>query len=272
MNIEFTVEEYFNELQLMESQYGQEEEVYPWVYMLLQMVESRKKDILQENYNELSIRLVAHAPSAESIPGRQLLGGEKIESRISLSFPDIAILNNNFSAKYSLPINQLNYIYGCIECKKIKSKFPILVSGKYTISKNAAGRLTVCKKVASPKPSYKEDLSQLLGELLWYGKVLYTDGLVWKYFKITNLTNNSSQRLDIRSLREKIFKEKNFSFENLLVEIELKEIANLTNFYFNNHKASTHERLSTYAEWNRLIWSLASIDWQQDPTTIKDKH
>lgn len=29
MNIEFTVEDYFKELQLMESQYGQEEDLYP---------------------------------------------------------------------------------------------------------------------------------------------------------------------------------------------------------------------------------------------------
>ena len=43
MNIKFTVEDYFKELQLMESQYGQEEELYPWVYMLLQMIEIRKK-------------------------------------------------------------------------------------------------------------------------------------------------------------------------------------------------------------------------------------
>ena len=44
MNIKFTVEDYFKELQLMESQYGQEEELYPWVYMLLQMIESSKKE------------------------------------------------------------------------------------------------------------------------------------------------------------------------------------------------------------------------------------
>ena len=42
MNIKFTVEDYFKELQLMEAQYGQEEELYPWIYMLLQMVESKK--------------------------------------------------------------------------------------------------------------------------------------------------------------------------------------------------------------------------------------
>lgn len=43
MNIEFTVKDYFEELQLMDKQYAQEEALYPWVYMLLQMIECSKK-------------------------------------------------------------------------------------------------------------------------------------------------------------------------------------------------------------------------------------
>ena len=50
MKIEFGVQEYFNELKLMDVQYGQEEELYPWIYMLLQMAECRKKEILKEWY------------------------------------------------------------------------------------------------------------------------------------------------------------------------------------------------------------------------------
>ena len=54
MKIEFTVEDYFNELRVMENYYGQEEELYPWMYMLLQMIEFRKKSI-EEDYNRLCI-------------------------------------------------------------------------------------------------------------------------------------------------------------------------------------------------------------------------
>lgn len=56
MNIEFTVEDYFKELQLMEAQYGQEEELYPWIYMLLQMVESKKVQP-GKKYAPISIRV-----------------------------------------------------------------------------------------------------------------------------------------------------------------------------------------------------------------------
>ena len=56
MQIEFTVEEYFRELKLMQQQYGLEEELYPWMYMLLKMAEGRKKEILNEQYMDISIR------------------------------------------------------------------------------------------------------------------------------------------------------------------------------------------------------------------------
>ena len=56
MKIEFGVQEYFNELKLMDAQYGQEEELYPWVYMLLQMAECRKREILKEWYQGVSMK------------------------------------------------------------------------------------------------------------------------------------------------------------------------------------------------------------------------
>ena len=56
MKIEISVQEYFNELKLMEKHYGQEEDLYPWIYMLLQMAECKKKEILKDWYEEVSIR------------------------------------------------------------------------------------------------------------------------------------------------------------------------------------------------------------------------
>ena len=69
MKIEFGVQEYFNELKLMDVQYGQEEELYPWIYMLLQMAECRKKEILKEWYEGVSIRDVHKAQKAKGDKG-----------------------------------------------------------------------------------------------------------------------------------------------------------------------------------------------------------
>ena len=117
MNIEFTVEEYFNELQLMESQYGQEEDLYPWIYMLLQMVECRKKNILDKQYNPLSIRDVHKAqsvskPNDKSDESDKKLYAIKKALTEKHGVPDLAILD--------IQGKNLNFL-GCIEIKKCPS-------------------------------------------------------------------------------------------------------------------------------------------------------
>ena len=64
MKINITAEDYFRELELMAQQYGQEEDLYPWIYMLLQMVECKKKENAEKEnttYNPVSIRNVPTA-------------------------------------------------------------------------------------------------------------------------------------------------------------------------------------------------------------------
>ena len=89
MNIEFTVEDYFKELQLMESQYGQEEDLYPLIYMLLQMAECRKKHILEEQYNPLSIRDVHDAQSSSSSNVSKLSKIKKISDSLNIEESNI---------------------------------------------------------------------------------------------------------------------------------------------------------------------------------------
>ena len=110
MNIEFTVEDYFKELQLMEAQYGQEEELYPWIYMLLQMVESKKVQP-GKKYAPISIRDVHKAEYANDEPLKKLLS-------LKQGPPDIAILNISSSQE---PLCFL----GCVEIKKIATPLEI---------------------------------------------------------------------------------------------------------------------------------------------------
>lgn len=80
IKIENVFEEYKKQLKLMEKQYGQEEDLYPWIYMLL--LESGK-------VNNLSMRQVASASWADCVVGREMLRGYA-------GFPDIAILDKDF--------------------------------------------------------------------------------------------------------------------------------------------------------------------------------
>ena len=112
MKIEFGVQEYFNELKLMDAQYGQEEELYPWIYMLLKMAECRKKGILKEWYQEVSIRDVHRAEKSQIDKEIKL---KLLEKR---GVPDIVILNMK---KYSYK----NQFGGCVEVKRLDDDLKI---------------------------------------------------------------------------------------------------------------------------------------------------
>lgn len=112
MKIEFGVQEYFNELKLMDAQYGQEEELYPWIYMLLQMAECRKKEILKEWYQEVSIRDVHRAVKS------QIDNEIKLKLLEKRGVPDIVILNIK---KYSFKTQ----FGGCVEVKKLDDDLKI---------------------------------------------------------------------------------------------------------------------------------------------------
>ena len=60
MEITIGAKDYFNELKLMEVQCGQEEDLNPWVYMLLQQAKHNKSMENRKDYQQLSIR---HIPN-----------------------------------------------------------------------------------------------------------------------------------------------------------------------------------------------------------------
>ncbi len=146
MNIEFTVEDYFKELQLMESQYGQEEDLYPLIYILLQMAECRKKHILEEQYNPLSIRDVHNAQSSSSSNVSKL---SKIKKMLTakLGVPDFAVLDIHS-----------NHFLGCIEIKKISDSLNIEESN---ILFSQVNNITIEKNMIK----YKIDAKNLIQSL-----------------------------------------------------------------------------------------------------------
>lgn len=112
MKVEFSVEEYFEQLKFMKKQYGQEEDLYPWVYMLLQMVECKKKELLGEQYKSVSIRDVHNA---RSVKGERKDDEQKIRGYISdHSVPDFIVFSGE-NIENEIPI------LGCVEVKKLES-------------------------------------------------------------------------------------------------------------------------------------------------------
>ena len=236
--IEKFVEEYEKQIELMKKQYGQEEDMYPWIYMVL--MKSGK-------INELSMRQVARASWANCVRGRELLRGYA-------GFPDIAILDKKFCAidvsksiSYKLEdvnkwiqndldenkicdkpnniksnkktkeflrkywyLHNIDKIRGCIEVKGVGENLINVISGDNTLEiafeeKDLIFNVSGVNCLSSLKKGIKiKDVVQLFGEILWYGKVLYTNGKEWKYIEVTKCSNEK-QITTIVDLREKLY-------------------------------------------------------------------
>lgn len=335
MNIEFTLEDYFNELQLMDMQYAQEEALYPWVYMLLQMAECKKKSILGKSYNSVSIRDVHLAKSAT------------VKNKIKLFLlskkgtPDMAVLNINTSA-----------FLGCIEVKSSptlaikEGNFPkekSLELKKYSITYTAnttdlsSPKIDIDQKIISlieenleelinnkfiystndfvVNPSYKRqnnfyyeieiaassilDFDKLSSELtnsfsgtlidsnsktiaIPFSRSIASTPSSWEWKSIYGWGKKEDQIISHLEKFKKVLYTNGLEFYFLTLSkdekmINVEKIADLTKCYSNSCKTHTcfasmtpAERLSAYAEWDKLIAGLTAIDWHHAPITKID--
>lgn len=365
MNIELTLEDYFKELELMEKHYGLEEELYPFINMLLRM---------GRNEINFSIRNVAKGVKCDNEKGRKLLYG-------CVGFPDIAILGKDFDKK-SEDEKNMKKIFGCVEAKALDKKLPVKLGGSVEIKdkyifiiKPSSGnanyryerkleandvekivvklsfseiKLGCEEKTISIQKAEKDELKilvsdkenilekfaewtciknqglknamtlqnvlkgsayiiisrtpviyvgeesfelcnydgtltaegQLFGELFWYGKVVYTNGLEWKYFEIKNCKDAEGKDVNLRYVLYKHCIEGDTEWydlikdEKLKVEIECESICDLTadyNAYKEIVNGDSHHRIMlcnkeekselVSEEWKKLTERLSVIEW-----------
>ena len=122
------------------------------------------------------------------------------------------------------------------------------------------------------------DEGQFLGELLWYGKVLYTNGVILKYYKlseetetINNIRKNYISSINENNLPEGTFEHKTWIFEQCkerTLKMISKDIGDLTKIY-NKIKDNTSMpafnefNSQDYKEWKNFKTKLAAIDWTE---------
>lgn len=317
--------EYNRELKLMRKQYGQEEELYPLINILL------RETIICDT--DVSIRAVAGARHAEkAAPGWKLFsGGGK-------GFPDIAILStsacmNEYKALTEDCIrNSKKYLYGCVEAKsgallefkEDKSGVRYSVSYERKIQKrstengeyccynlkkqsdvnekfinsleerNNSGnwiesekyKMIPCEEMWDVENTYKrtrasenidryrileqfklqsfnnsnneeivldkEDVSELLNEIIWYEKVLYTNGTIWKYLELTSIELKGDEKWEREEFRWKYFKIEEILEQIKTITIKCFTICNLDL----NASDDVNKK-----EWNRLKTNLSIINW-----------
>lgn len=289
-----TLEQYMRELWLMDKQYGQEEELYSLINMLL-------RD--GPNTENLSIRDVHKGQRIKT-------ENKNVEQRKYIdgfgSFPDLAIFDESFPEGQEPKNGEegentiLKNIYGCVEAKCIGSDLiECLDSNTIDISCDKKKKYYVNKKNTSSlneSNGKANDAGQLLGELLWYGKVLYTNGVIWKYYKLSQKSGK-----EINALRKTwfnadrnngdIFKNgmnphenrnedrnedrKTWIFEQceekkMEITIKSEEIGDLTEIYekIKDNKIKDKTSIPTfdsqdYDKWKKFKTNLASIDWTE---------
>ena len=276
-----TLEQYMRELWLMDKQYGQEEELYPLINMLL-------RD--GANTEKLSIRDVHNAKRFCEKSLRKYINGFG-------SYPDLAIWNEQFGEKEDEKVI-LNRIYGCVEVKSnIKNSEQVEGEVKVKIeleqeknSEQDEVKIVAENKLEQPKQknyfikrnnkkiylNYANTGNatvegQFLGELFWYGKVLYTNGVIWKYYTLSKESGNK-----INGIRKDYISNppskgevgyKTWIFEQCKETLLIisADIGDLTEIY---EKIKDKTSIPTfdsqdYDKWKKFKTNLATIDWTE---------
>ena len=270
-----TLEQYMRELWLMDKQYGQEEELYPLINTLLRDGANTEKLSIRDVHKGQRIKTENKNMNVEQ---RKYIDGFG-------SFPDLAIFDESFPEKENIDSN-LQKIYGCVEAKCISQELIecldlntieiICEENKknneneeiswinYYVKKN--------KTLLNESGGKAKDAGQLLGELLWYGKVLYTNGVIWKYYTLSKESGNK-----INGIRKDYISNppskgevgyKTWIFEQCketLLKIISADIGDLTEIY---EKIKDKTSIPTfdsqdYDKWKKFKTNLATIDWTE---------
>lgn len=211
-------EEYDEEITLIKVQNPVEAELYPIVV-----------DIIQPT--------ITHDLSRRYIFGRQRSSKGQIYYGLS-NFPDIAILSKTFKNNTNNIIKKEDWeqLRGCIEVKRLEDK---LITEKEI------------KKVINNKPERLDTLmGQLLGDLLWYKKIIYTNGKEWRYLYIEEYSTKLKDAV-INTVNERIKNEKqkkDFNWWKSLKDIPFNYI----------DKCITKDCTN---DWEKFLDNIKKINW-----------
>ena len=213
-------EYYSEEIKLIEKQNDVEAELYPLV-----------AGIIQPTLKNLSKRYVF---------GRQRSSMGQIYYGLS-NFPDIVILDKSYENKSrkSIKIEDWRQLRGCVEVKNLKHDLMTEEEIRTTLSN---------------KPMHiTREMGQLIGDLLWYKKVIYTNGLQWRFLSITDDDNNELANRIIEVVNKRIKLEEAKHPFDWWENIEMKDgMLNYTDICLAK---------DCRQEWNEFVKRVKEIEW-----------
>ena len=211
---------YIDEINLIKNQNNTERDLY---YLV--------KQTLEPYCCGLSLRIVAERRKSE-------LG--QIFYGIS-SVPDIAILDRDFNNEKNKVINKENRdkLKGCIEVKNLGEKL-------YTLKE---------LKKKFNNGNVETDEGQLAGEILWYKKLLYTNGKEWRLFTFNNSGEYDDEIIGIVTKRIKEEKKGKFNWtEDAVIMQALIDI-----FILNENIKDTLITEDCTKNWDEFIAEIKKI-------------
>lgn len=210
-------EDYTEEIGLIKKQNYVEVELYP---LVADIIKPTLKDSLSKRY----------------VFGRQRRGLGQIYYGLS-NFPDIVILDKTYEnkSKKSIKIEEWKKLRGCVEVKNLNYSLITEEKIKSTIS-NSFEHIT-------------GEMGQLIGDLLWYKKVIYTNGIEWRFLSLDDKEEIDNTIVEVVNKR-----------------IETEEAGNSFDWWKNIKDLSfnyTDICLSKDCrrEWNEFVKRVKEIEW-----------
>ena len=212
-----SIEDYTEEIELIKKQNYVEAELYP---IVADIIKPTLKDSLSKRY----------------VFGRQRRGLGQIYYGLS-NFPDIVILDKTYENKSrkSIKIEEWKKLRGCLEVKNLN--YPLITEEeiKSTIS-NSFEHIT-------------GEMGQLIGDLLWYKKVIYTNGIEWRFLSLDDKEEIDNTIVEVVNKR-----------------IETEEAGNSFDWWKNIKDLSfnyTDIYLSKdcIQEWDEFVKKVKEIEW-----------
>ncbi|WP_252189010.1 hypothetical protein [Streptococcus pseudopneumoniae] len=153
------------------------------------------------------------------------------------NFPDIVILDKTYENKSrkSIKIEEWKELRGCVEVKNLNYSLITEEKIKSTIS-NSFEHIT-------------GEMGQLIGDLLWYKKVIYTNGIEWRFLSLDDKEEIDNTIVEVVNKR-----------------IETEEAGNSFDWWKNIKDLSfnyTDICLSKDCrrEWNEFVKRVKEIEW-----------
>ena len=218
-------EDYTEEIGLIEKQNNVEAELY---FIVADIIKPTLKDSLSKRY----------------VFGRRRSALGQIYYGLS-NFPDIVILDKTFENKSweSIEIKEWKKLRGCVEVKNLNHRLITEEEIKSTIS-NSFEHITGKKE---------QEMGQLIGDLLWYKKVIYTNGLQWRFLSITDDDNNELANRIIEVVNKRIKLEEGKHPFDWWENIEMKDgMLNYTDICLAK---------DCIQEWDKFIKRVNNIKW-----------